>query len=100
MAPRGRKTGNRDWLTDPNGEVPPILSSLYTKEHFLWKLLEVPSDSNKPRICVITCTHCGNFNNKVPAAMYNNTSNALTHLRNKHPEIAKEIENKSKKETL
>ena len=49
MAPRGRKPGNRDWLTDPNGLVPPINLLLYTGNHFLWELLEISTDSNKPR---------------------------------------------------
>jgi hypothetical protein len=95
MSRRGRKT-DRDWLNNPTGEVPPITSLLYSDEHFIWDLLELPEDSNQLREVKISCSHC-DFTTRCPAIKYNSTTNLFTHLRNKHPEIAKEVKGKEEK---
>ena len=92
MASRGRKA-NRDWINDPAGVVPVIASLLYIDQHFLWQLKEVPQ-GDKPRLCLISCTYCGDYIAKVLAIKYNSTGNLMTYLRTKHPKIAKEIEDK------
>jgi len=93
MATRGRKL-NRDWLSNPDGELPSIASPLYLDQHFIWELQDIPTGSDTPRLCLITCTHCDDYSEKVPAVKYNSTGNLMIHIRSKHPKIAKEIEEK------
>jgi hypothetical protein len=91
MASRGRKH-KKDWLTDPEGEIPVINSALYRDKHFTWTLLPIRTD-NTPRLCLIRCNHCEDYNKKVMATRYNNTSNLIDHLRYKHQEEGIRVDN-------
>ena len=98
MAPQGRKS-NKDWLTNPEGEIPVINSPLYKDKHFTWTLLPIRTD-NTPRLCLIRCNHCEDYNKKITATRYNNTSNMIDHLRNKHPEEGKKVDTENSQQRV
>jgi hypothetical protein len=85
------------YISMHGSRIPLINSPLYTQQHFIWELQDIP-DNDTPRLCIVTCTHCKNYSKRIPAIKYNSTGNLLSHLRDKHPKIAKEMEIKSQQD--